>query len=329
MAYGDLVPLGFLLAALCDGEKADAVRQHLRARGREGVWAYHAGGLPTAIDTTLVAQSLDDPRTVQALQRFRVPDGGYVPQLWTESDEPGRMRLCDEVRHWCQPDFATTCMVVALRRGARCPIGGTWKWLTERFERRNGLFFANPFLTDWALSKAVADNLPATRPADELHRTTLADRLRTDVLAAQHADGSFGSYDLAFSTALAILALRNLGVRGRPILRAQLRLLDWVASDGRLPPATPFFSSLRIAAPVDGGLCPQHIAVDECPYALTFYRDDERLISTAVAALALSTPADDNGSAAEAFADVGIPHGRYGCREISDYIRAFALGHDG
>ena len=119
-AYGDLVPLGFLLRAVnADAHHAPAVGRDLedllRARRQGLLWPYHTGTLVTCIDSALVLQGLGDPAGVEALEIFADGRGGYFPQLCSEEPERGKMVVTPRNRHWCQPEYATTCLVAALR----------------------------------------------------------------------------------------------------------------------------------------------------------------------------------------------------------------------
>ena len=74
-AYGDLVPLGFLLRAVnVDAYGAPAVSRDLedllRGRRQGLLWPYHTGTLVTCIDSALVLQEFRDPAGVEALEIF-------------------------------------------------------------------------------------------------------------------------------------------------------------------------------------------------------------------------------------------------------------------
>lgn len=330
--YGDLVPLGFLAGALTGTPTGDRVRDHLAGCRRGGLWSYHSGGLPTATDTGYVAHALDDPlvlaETARALPAFAGPNGGYLPQRHGDQPEPGVMVPDDSNRHWCREDYATTCLVTALRHAAGYPIDAELAWLTDRFEDRHGLFVANPLLVDWALARALAPGRSLAAGAEGMRRD-LAERLRTQLLAAQHPDGSFGTFDRPFSTALAVLALQTLGSAGRPVLRAQIRLLDWISPAGLAPVATPFFSA--VARQDDPNSPPD--------YDLTWYRDERGLLTVAVAASALAVPAEPTEGAAAVGTPQRCPHRstpqqqqqqqqqeRYRHPDHASYVRQHALG---
>ena len=100
------------------------------------------------------------------------------------------------------------------------------EYLAEGYESRGGLYFANPYMMDWALAWALQGVASAT---------ALRERLAADILASVNEDGSFGRYDVPISTALAILALTSLGVGGGAVRRARLRLADLMMPDGPGP----------------------------------------------------------------------------------------------
>ena len=192
-AYGDLVPLGFLLRALDVGASAvspfrDALEDLLRDKRQGSLWAYHSGTLVTCIDSALVLQGVRDPAGIEALEIFADGRGGYFPQLCSEDPEPGKMVVTPHNRHWCQPEYGTTCLVTALRAEAGLERKTSVEYLAEVYERRSGLYFANPYMMDWALAWALQGTAPAT---------ALRGRLATDILASANEDGSFGRYDVA------------------------------------------------------------------------------------------------------------------------------------
>lgn len=320
--YGDLVPLGFLGFALAGTPAGDRVRRYLVDRWQDGLWSFDTGGLPTATDTSLVALGVNSPQILRRLAEFTDPGGGYLPQLSSNHPAPGRMVWRSATAHWCQTDFATSCLVFGRRRRLQPLPDEAWRWLTERFDRRGGMFFANPFLTDWALSTVLVQTAMSDTAFGEGVRSWLRDRLREELLGAQQPDGSFGRYDPALSTALAILALANLGERGGPTLLAQLRLLDYVAPDGRLRGATPFFSTVRLDGRA-GSPPPQHVDCFDSRYAVTWYGDDAGLIGTAVTALALGVRTEECGPP-----QINGPqstHVRYRSPSALDYITRCVL----
>lgn len=320
--YGDLVPLGLLLRALSRFPEDKAVeagaqllRRHLDRHRQGALWSFHAGGLATATDSALILLGHGDPAGVRELDRFGV-EGGIVPQLSDEVERPGHMRAGPENVHWRQPDFATTCLVRWLRREAGLPDDLSFAALAQRFADRSGLFFANPYLVDWCLAEAVRDD-----PAAAGIRT----RLGEEIAASANEDFSFGRYDVAFSTALAILALAALGRRGRLLRAAQLRLLQEVDGAAPAAPAIPFYYTFVAGAP-DGGLpVPVHrrIAVAGQLHDLHLLEDSYRIVTTGVLLLALSEACDP--SLLDLPEPDRTPHPRYACRTVADYVRMHAL----
>lgn len=316
--YGDLVPLGLVARALAastdEPHRAAAllVRRHLDARSEDGLWAFHAGTLTTATDSSLVLLGTDDADAVARLERFNDGTGGYLPQLDAATREPGRMARSDDSRHWCQPDLATTCLVRALRRTHGLPERTPLATLEAAFAHRSGLFFANPYLTDWVFALAIRDD-PDAGP--------LRARLRAEVLSSMRPDFSFGRYDPALSTALAILTLAALGYRGRSLHCAQVRLLGMVEATGQWPAATPFYSTLAVGGPVVRQ--PGLIRSGGGWFALSLYEDSHRMIATALAALALGEASDPGLRDVPVAVDDPAP--RYRCPDAAAYVERFAL----
>jgi hypothetical protein len=330
---GDLVPIGLLLHALRGGgddipgvaAAATLLERHLDRHRQHGLWSFQSGRLITATDSALVLLGRRDPEAVARLEQFADGTGGYLPQHVirepvAEEHGPGRMVLTHANRHWTHPDFGTTLVVRALRRGAGMPTKTSLAYIVERFETRGALYFANPFLLDWLLAEALADDPDA---AD------LRARLGDEIAASVNADMSFGTWDRGLSTACAILALAALGRRGRLTRCAQLRLLDLVDATGQPEPCTPFYSTLRSEPGDDGmGLIPDRpgvLRVEGQRHDLTLYHDTHRIIGTALRLLALQQVSDpmlrdlpdDQARAAR--------HERYACPDVASYVRGFAL----
>ncbi|MBN1219838.1 MAG: hypothetical protein JXM69_12995 [Anaerolineae bacterium] len=341
--FGNLVPLGFVLKALKVGaeiassHKPDRDESIQAARGeveqllldkRQGpLWAYHTGHLVTATDSALVLQGLSHSEAIEALEIFADGQGGYYPQLWADTDEPGRMTLTPANRHWCQPDYATTCLIRALRQAAGLPEKTPLDYLVAGFEARSGLYFANPYLVDWALAQAIASDEAAA---------SLRQRLLADLLGSMHADYTFGGYDVALSTSLAILSMAALGYSGRTMRLAQLHLLDFMEAGGLWPAATPFYSTLsfdhtRLSAQTLFNLMlndsrRQMAEVNGQYHAITFYEDTPRLIATSLAALALSEKCQSTMRDPEVIDRANLVcHPRYQSDSPSFYIARFAL----
>jgi hypothetical protein len=182
-------------------------------------------------------------------------------------------------------------------------------------------------MVDWALALALGED----ETAAQLRR-----QLAAEILAGMNEDYSFGSYDVPLSTALAILALAALGHHDRTLRLAQLRLLEFVQPDGGWPEAIPFYSTLAID---DEMFTPNALVrllfadtnrqiarVNGQYHAISLYLDSDRMISTAIATLALSEVARAEAYDRDPRAVArGAPHARYRCRDHRDYIATVAL----
>ena len=328
--YGDLVPLGFLLRALNQSSRqagkdaAGLLREKLLASRQSRLWSFHTGRLITSTDSVLVLQALADTEGVECLELFADGFGGYYPQLWSLQREPGRMRMDYSNAHWCQADFATTCLVRGLRAEANLPTLTSSQYLEDHFETRSGLYFANPYLTDFALATALREDSAAS---------PLKRRLTSEILASMNEDYSFGNYDRALSTSLAILSLAALGCRGRLVCLSQLRLLEMMEPAGTWPECTPFYSTFLVNASLQANLgegletrkgSSDHLDVDGSRYELSLYVDKHRIISTSIAILALSEPCDPRQREIDG-CKAGSAHQRYKSSSHADYISNFAL----
>jgi hypothetical protein len=342
-AYGDLVPLGLLLraletvphegnddafAALGRRLTVDALRRHLLDRRHNRLWPFHTGRLVTATDSALILLGLQDREAIEALEIFHTSADGYVPQLWSEHDEPDRMRVHPCNRHWRQADFATTCMIRGLRARARLPERTPLSVIESRFDRRSGLFFANPYLVDLCTALAIAED-PNAR--------NLCKRLEREVIDSVNANGSFGRYDEPLSTALAILVLGTVGYRGRLLRLAQLRLVEHLESTDGWPVSTPFYSTFlldrtEVARPgaremeetTGAEETSGHLSVDGEVHEVSRYRDEHRVIFAAVAAMALNVPCELREPDPN-LVEHAPAHPRYRCRDLDEYVAGFAL----
>jgi hypothetical protein len=335
--YGDLVPLGFVLKALNTAESSLEARQVLSqfilSKRQGNLWAFHTDRLITSTDSALVLQGLNEPEAVEALELFADGQGGYYPQLWSSEKQPGKMVFDESCRHWCQSDYATTCLVRALRKDAGLESKTSTDYLAAGFENRSGLYFANPYLVDWVLACAISFDESAAQ---------LRQKLLAEILASMNEDYSFGIYDVAMSTALAILSMATLGFKGRTMQVAQLRLLEFIDSQGLLPVATPFYSSLRIdheipahtllgllmsqtAANTSGNQQKQIRKVQEQYHGISLYVDTHQMITTALAVLALSQKCSSERQDLDLSSYKQQIHPRYQCLNHCEYIAKFAL----
>lgn len=339
--FGDLVPLGFVLKALNavpEDSSISTVREEVRSfllnKRQDLLWSFHTDGLITSTDSVLVLQGFDEPKSVEALEIFAEDRSGYhphpphtyCPQLSSKDKQPGKMLVTDKNQHWCQPDYATTCLVRALRKKAGLATKTTTDDLAAGFETRSGLFFANPYMVDWALASALNKDESATE---------LKQELLVEILASINNDYSFGVYDTVTSTAFAILSLAALGCRGRILRLAQLQLSEFIDSQGNLPEEIPFYSTLafdrQAISPIqlfNLSLSDRHNQIVQIKgqyHGISFYKDTHRMILTSLAALALSEesyPANNDINLLETTLHC---HPRYQCQTHSEYVTKFAL----
>jgi hypothetical protein len=240
----------------------------------------------SATATALVLHGLYDPEGVEALEAFADGRGGYYSHPGTD-----------------QTDYATTCLIRALRQSAGLGEKTSEEYLRSGFEHRSERSFANPYLVDWALARALG--------GDESARE-LRDRLADEILDSMNEDYSFGLFDIPMSSAFAILSLAALGRRDRTLLLAQVQLMDFMEPDGTFPSGTPFYSA---GTGAEGG-----------PHEISLFFDSHKAISTSSAALALraesSFPTDEEPEPAGR--QRRKAHPRYGCRDHVEYVRRFA-----
>jgi hypothetical protein len=310
-ASGDVVPPAFLLRVLNhhtsaasifrDVEVRKRLTSLLQSRRRGLLWPYRAGGLVSSTATAIALQGFRDPEAVEALEAFADGEGGYYPWSPTDETDPGG------TAGRRQADFATTCLIRALRNDAGLETRTSVGYLASRFDNRSGWCFANPYLVDLALASALG--------RDEETRE-LRDRLAAEILASMNDDYSFGLFDVPISSAFAILSLAALGITNRSLRIAQLRLLDFMEPDGAFPAGTPFYSAGAASGEVGSG----------GPGIPDPRFHGHEAVSTAAAALALlarCSPAESDPDILKERA--GEAHPRYGSRDHKEYVQSFAL----
>jgi hypothetical protein len=320
---GDLVPLALLAYALgsipnsTPAVNAACVlaKRFLESHRVGNFWPFQHGRLPTATDSALVLLGLRDTNAIGALEQFNDGADVYLPQLSNDQGDAMHMLREPATQHWDQPDYVTTCLVRALRRATGTTPKTPVAWLTERFDRRAGLFFANPYLVDWALALAIAEDEDAAQ---------LCQTLAAEIIASRNPDGSFGLFDQTLSTAAAITALAVLGHRSRAICVAQLQLLGRLEAQGHGPTTAPFYSSRSLAIEAQRGVLRGRgvLAVGSAWHSLSLYEDTHRMVLHAFVTLALQAVSDPCDSAP---APATIPHPRYLAGSASAYIEGFAL----
>lgn len=334
-AYGDLVPLGFVLKALQVANLSDScnkLQQYLVDKSQEQLWAFHTNRLITATDSALILQGLEITESIEALEQFNDGKGGYYPQLWHESRQTNKMKIDDSCEHWCQTDYSTTCLIRTLRKRAGLSEKTSVEFLRAGMSNRSGLYFANPYLVDYFLALAIAEDDSAV---------DLRQQLLTEVLASRNKDFSFGTFDRAFSTSLAILIMATLGFQGRTLQASQLKLLEFIKVDGKLPIAIPFYSTLKSERKVESDLLltllgsingsqanrlqqSQIRSVCGENHDISLYVDSHRMITTALGALALSVNSKSEISDIATLPEMKS-HLRYRCSNHTEYIANFAL----
>ncbi len=330
-AYGDLVPLSFVLLALeavpaalrgPDWWVARAeLRQVLAEHRQQSLWAFHsAGGLVTSVDSAFILRAVGDVAGVQALEQFAAETGGYYPQLFTTGREKDKMTVDARLGHWCRPDYTILAQVAALRaRAGLCPAPDTDHLLARGFATRSGLFLASPYLVDWVLADA--------------RWAVPTDRLAAEVLASL-SDPAARQFDPAFSTALGLSALARLG-RWHPQADAALAELLQAAPAPR--PCQPFYSSMNLGwgklpfwellsrrlADTGGQL----VRVSGEEHGITLYQDSGQLIGPALRVLALAEVAALHRAAHTPLPIVPLAEApaRYRCPTAAAYVAQHAL----
>jgi hypothetical protein len=317
--YGDLVPLGFLGAALqrigeSDGLHAPAARSmhervlaHLEAHRTSGCWGYSTGCIPTSTDTALVAMSGVVP-DFEVLDQLRGPTGGFIPQHTSSTGGDNSMKQTAAMAHWEEEDVPTTALLESLRIDVGLELVVDAKWCLARFQRWGGLYFTPPMFGLWSMAN-LARRLGPWEPldddaadADASEATARRERgeLRGLIIRMLHAqftaDGGFGEFDPVLNNSLAVLACSELDVLDRAAVIGQLKLLD--AWEHPRNVETPFHSTLALPRPdtFEAMMAQQHLPASgllhDFVHQVSTYEDPHRLITSALACLALHVDAD-------------------------------------
>lgn len=328
--YGDLVPLGFLvraMKAINHAHKPPAllmqvhedlaikkISRFLSDAKSGNLWAFHRGRLVTATDSALILLGVFQVEPCNALEQFSDGNGAYFPQLSAVSNEDGKMQADSSNAHWRQVDYATTCLIRGLRTEGQLSSQTAPAVIEAGFERRSGLFFANPYLVDWCVALALKDD------ATLMHLST---RLLEEILSSANPDGSYGQFDVGLSTALAIVCMESLGYRGRALRLAQTRLLNLLDA-GPWPVSTPFYSTfMHQEADTRASSGAQYIHCQGTLHAMSLYQDSYRIVFTGAVGMALAI--DSSVDANEDTAPRAPSHPRYRCHDLADYVASFAL----
>lgn len=302
--YGDIVPYGFVLAAISPKYNNDFlshlpirenVMKYLNEVSNAGLWSYDRKGIVTATDSAFVLLGYYKPQSVLALERFSDGNGGYYPQLFSDTVGEHQMKMDNSNSHWCKTDIGTTYLVAALRSNAELPETTGNEFYERTFEHRGSLFFANPYMTDYFLAMALSCR-------DNQVCKVLREKLKNEIICSMNEDYSFGKFDVPLSSAFAILALSELGFNNRVLSLCQLKLSGMLKDD--TDNMIPFYSTLKIDkqkfSPMkitsmifaDGRK--QIIERDGHYFAVSLYKDKPGIITTSVVSMALSVKSNPN-----------------------------------
>lgn len=331
--YGDLVPLGLLKLAWeellqplrpVDWQNTNRrFERVLRQHQVNGLWAFDAGQLITAVDSAFVLCGLNDAKAVELLEQFRTANGGYLPQLFTRDRVAHKMTIDTRTRHWCQEDYSLLLQVHALRLRAGLPSGQAVSMIRAGYEQRSGLYLANPLLVDWLLADVLSKDaqLADMKPG-------LAAEVNAGLIANVFQEG----YDSVLSVALALVTLRRLGYWSD----AATKSLSWLSKQltdlTSIAPVRPFYSTMlenwrerpfmEVMAMRLQDSEQQLVEAAGVQQLITFYEDRNNTILLAFGIMALQTGwlIDDLQQAQI----VSLPD-RYTCLTSSEYITKYAL----
>lgn len=330
--YGDIVPYGFLLAAISPKFNEDFhqllplrenVIKYLNEVSKEGLWSYDRTGIVTATDSALVLLGYYKPASIAALEKFSDGNGGYYPQMFSDTGDKSKMKVDESNLHWCKTDVGTTYLVSALRSTAELPEITGDDFYEKTFENRSGLFFANPYMTDYFLAMALSYR-------DNPTCNILKEKLKNEIINSMNEDYSFGNFDVSLSTAFAILALSELGFNDRVLSLCQLKLSEMI--NVNIGVMTPFYSTLKIDKKkftpakitslilADGGK--QAIDYGGEYYVVSHYEDRAGILTDSVILMALSVKTNPEINDTESSRRTAKNSNElYACNSLKDYVK--------
>ena len=326
--YRDLVPLGFLGAALrviteSDGQRAEDAKDRLgrihdvlESNRCEGIWGCSTRGITASVDTALISLSgvLTD---IESVERLRGMGKGFIPQLIADYRPGIAISSSSSTDYLAEEDVPTTALLEALRIDVGLETKTDALWYLSRYPRWGGLYFNNPALSIWAVARIAGRLKPFEKMAEELiqkdkkstkenpHKEEIAERrqrrelrkiITARLMSLHNESGSFGRYDPILTNAFAVLALDELSLRGQLLFSAQAHVLD--AWEQSTTAETLFHSTLIF--PQAGNdeeiarqlRAPGRRMVGDRVHAISTYEDPHRLIVSAAACLALHVNAD-------------------------------------
>lgn len=301
-------------------DEREKIISYLKENTQAGLWAYGRGGLATATDSALVLMGYYLPGSVELMEKYSDGKGGYIPQLCAEEPKDGYMKKDVSNDHWCDTDIATTYLIMSLRHIAGLPPTTTGDFIRETFDKRKGIFFANPYMTDYFLAMALKG---------DTDNEVLKDKLKNEILSSINSDYSFGKFDIPLSTAFAVLSLSELGFNNRMLALSQLKLLDFLSEN--TVASIPFFSTLKIdqkkfspsqiTSMIFHNNGSQIFEKEGDYYAVTFYEDRERIITNSIISMALSVRSDPSINDTDQLEQNFDKKDIYNCKNHKDYCK--------
>ncbi|MHA1356474.1 MAG: hypothetical protein ACTSQI_22165, partial [Candidatus Helarchaeota archaeon] len=229
---GNVAPYGLVLKTLKDyNENYTKLENYLLQSQQNDLWPYHQGFIPTSIDSSLVFEGIFNATSINLTKIFMKNSGGFLGQL-NDTNSPYSMNSSLPVQFWCQEDYGTTAACYYFLNLIDQANQTTLTYLKDHFADRSSLWIANPYFIDYLTARALYN---------QSNTEQLCTNLTKSILSQKNPDGTWGSFDVAISTAFAILALETLNYTGYEVDYARYKLTLMQNLDGSWNSSTLFY----------------------------------------------------------------------------------------
>ena len=235
---------------------------------KNNLWSFSKNGLPTAMDTALLLMNVNNyTKGVKALEIFE-NGNGYIPQICNNHESDINFIPATNVLHWCEIDIALTTLIMYLRlKNSMYVKPEILTFIVNNYEKRSSLFISNPLFIDYIYSKFI--NM---LPNKYTFKEKLRNRLINDIIPAINEDGSINSFDIYFSSVLALLSLKNLQYEGEELKKLKLFILKNAVNDVKVQ---PFYASyINEDIEIELFSDPHHVISNIFAHKALFYEDD-------------------------------------------------------
>lgn len=287
--FGNVAPYGIVAKALAQWHLNYSLLQAwLIDHQQYGLWGYHSGFVNTsvvtsgtndtaevdAIDSCLVFEGLFNASSIQLLDMYRRPSGGFLAQL-NDTEGPYSMNSSAQIWFWCQEDYGVTASAYYFLNNISLSNSSTLEYLKNNFHERASMWLANPYYIEYLTARALKN---------QSGTDSYLQNITQKIVNETNPDGTWGHFDKALSTALAVLTLKELNYTGIELDRGLFNLMKMQQSEGYWSGSNIFFSALdRGASALNSS-----IEINGAYFDYILYEDINPIITSSYCVLALS-----------------------------------------